>query len=208
MKNAFTLAEVLITLGIIGVVAALTMPALIANYEKRVTVTKVKKTVNLIYNAVQKAYVDNDNNYFDSTSGSAVDFYNWVVPHLKIIKACKNPAVDGKCGLDVVTCAHGRDTGCSTAHAPITAPRVILADGTIVSFRKDGLGIEIMFDIDGPKGKNRMGYDIWSGLSYNSNRAQVLGAPDGTSNGGNCKTGNGGYCLGQLQVNNWEINWR
>lgn len=35
-KKAFTLAEVLITLGIIGVVAALTMPALIANHRKTV----------------------------------------------------------------------------------------------------------------------------------------------------------------------------
>ncbi|MDR1327403.1 MAG: type II secretion system GspH family protein, partial [Heliobacteriaceae bacterium] len=31
MKNAFTLAEVLITLGIIGIVAALTLPNIIAN---------------------------------------------------------------------------------------------------------------------------------------------------------------------------------
>ena len=35
-KLAFTLAEVLITLGIIGVVAALTLPALISNYKKQV----------------------------------------------------------------------------------------------------------------------------------------------------------------------------
>ena len=34
-KAAFTLAEVLITLGIIGVVAALTMPSLIAHYRKQ-----------------------------------------------------------------------------------------------------------------------------------------------------------------------------
>lgn len=34
MEKGFTLAEVLVTLGIIGVVAALTMPALIANYKK------------------------------------------------------------------------------------------------------------------------------------------------------------------------------
>lgn len=34
-KNAFTMAEVLITLGIIGIIAALTIPQLIKNYEKR-----------------------------------------------------------------------------------------------------------------------------------------------------------------------------
>lgn len=35
-KIAFTLAEVLITLGIIGVVAAMTMPVLISNYRESV----------------------------------------------------------------------------------------------------------------------------------------------------------------------------
>ena len=37
-KFGFTLAEVLITLGIIGVVAALTLPSLVTNYQKQVTV--------------------------------------------------------------------------------------------------------------------------------------------------------------------------
>lgn len=37
MKKAFTLAEVLVTLGIIGVVVALTLPAVIANYRKKST---------------------------------------------------------------------------------------------------------------------------------------------------------------------------
>ncbi|MDR1326963.1 MAG: type II secretion system GspH family protein [Heliobacteriaceae bacterium] len=43
MKYAFTLAEVLITLGIIGVAAALTMPSLIAKYEEKAAVTALKK---------------------------------------------------------------------------------------------------------------------------------------------------------------------
>ena len=42
-KYAFTLAEVLITLGIIGVVAALTMPALIGHYKKVQTIAQLKK---------------------------------------------------------------------------------------------------------------------------------------------------------------------
>ena len=46
MKKGFTLAEVLITLGIIGVVAALTMPSLIANYKKQVYVTQLRKSVS------------------------------------------------------------------------------------------------------------------------------------------------------------------
>ena len=49
-KAAFTLAEVLITLGIIGVVAALTLPTLIQNYQKRVYVTQLKKSVSVLSN--------------------------------------------------------------------------------------------------------------------------------------------------------------
>ena len=51
MKNGFTLAEVLITLGIIGVVAALTIPTLISNYKKHVYYTQFRKGANIIENA-------------------------------------------------------------------------------------------------------------------------------------------------------------
>ena len=52
-KQGFTLAEVLITLGIIGVVAALTMPMLIGNYQKKVTAEKLKKLYLNYENALQ-----------------------------------------------------------------------------------------------------------------------------------------------------------
>ena len=61
MKRAFTLAEVLITLGIIGIVAALTMPALIGNYRKSQTVTQLKK----IYSALQQSILMSQNEYGD-----------------------------------------------------------------------------------------------------------------------------------------------
>lgn len=43
MKKSFTLAEVLITLGIIGVVAAMTLPSLIGNYKKNRNCYNVEK---------------------------------------------------------------------------------------------------------------------------------------------------------------------
>lgn len=45
---AFTLAEVLITLGIIGVVAAMTLPTLINNYRKQETIAKLKKVYSVL----------------------------------------------------------------------------------------------------------------------------------------------------------------
>ena len=59
-KNAFTLAEVLITLGIIGVVAALTMPALIANYQQKALKTQYAKAYSNLFNAIKLAQANLD----------------------------------------------------------------------------------------------------------------------------------------------------
>lgn len=45
--KAFTLAEVLITLGIIGVVAAMTLPTLVQRYKEQETVTRVKNSIRV-----------------------------------------------------------------------------------------------------------------------------------------------------------------
>jgi prepilin-type N-terminal cleavage/methylation domain-containing protein len=50
-KAAFTLAEVLIAIGIVGIVSALTIPNLIHNYQKRQTVVRIKKAISLWKNA-------------------------------------------------------------------------------------------------------------------------------------------------------------
>lgn len=52
-KSAFTLAEVLITLGIIGVVSALTLPVLVQKYRNNVVETKLKKFYSEINQAIQ-----------------------------------------------------------------------------------------------------------------------------------------------------------
>ena len=52
-RFGFTLPEVLITLGIIGVVAALTIPNFIENYNKRATAVRLKKTYNTLATAIQ-----------------------------------------------------------------------------------------------------------------------------------------------------------
>lgn len=57
-RQAFTLAEVLITLGIIGVVAAITMPSLIGNYQKVVLKNQFKKSYAVMANAIKKAEAD------------------------------------------------------------------------------------------------------------------------------------------------------
>ena len=57
-KAAFTLAEVLITLGIIGVVAAMTLPTLIQQHQKQVYATGAKKGFSTVQNMVNKMMAD------------------------------------------------------------------------------------------------------------------------------------------------------
>ena len=58
-KFGFTLAEVLITLGIIGVVAALTIPNITAHYRKKVVETRLAKFYSSINQAIRRSEADN-----------------------------------------------------------------------------------------------------------------------------------------------------
>ena len=60
-KIAFTLAEVLITLGIIGIVAALTIPALVSAYRKKMVETRLRKTVSVITEVIKRVEADEGN---------------------------------------------------------------------------------------------------------------------------------------------------
>ena len=67
-KVAFTLAEVLITLGIIGVVAALTLPSVIQDYKDRADVAKFKTAYSLVTQAFNAAVAAHGEiTYWDST---------------------------------------------------------------------------------------------------------------------------------------------
>ena len=52
MKHGFTLAEVLVTLGIIGVVSAMTLPTLVKNHQRQVYVTQLQKVYNELSQAL------------------------------------------------------------------------------------------------------------------------------------------------------------
>ena len=58
-NKAFTLAETLITLSILGVVAALIIPSIINNWQKRVTITKLQRAYSYIMNNIQETLVVN-----------------------------------------------------------------------------------------------------------------------------------------------------
>ena len=67
-KNGFTLAEVLITLAIIGVVATMTLPALMNNTQEQQAITGFKKGINTLTEAIQLSMAVDGFSYSDLTS--------------------------------------------------------------------------------------------------------------------------------------------
>ena len=84
-RVAFTLAEVLITLGIIGVVAAMTMPSLINNYQKKQTVTQLKKVYSELAQAAEMAKLEyGDPSLWDYSISGSDFFKKYLLSYMEI----------------------------------------------------------------------------------------------------------------------------
>ena len=159
-KIAFTLAETLITLAIIGIVAAMTIPGIVQKYEEKVTVVKVKKVYSLLSNALQLAEFENGT--FNNTISGTVseNFYDYISPYLKIEKYCGS---NEGCWADTtIKFLHGADwENINTYRA---YQKAVMNDGMLLQlFTKDTFAVsgEIRVDINGYKKPNTLGKDIF-----------------------------------------------
>ena len=103
-RVAFTLAEVLITLGIIGVVAALTLPALLTNIQSRVRAEQSRSVQYKFSLATEKMARLNLIGPYDSTDA----FVDELQKHLKISKRCNASNLRGCWPYDTVDLGNGK----------------------------------------------------------------------------------------------------
>ncbi len=103
-SRGFTLAEVLITLGIVGVVAAITIPVLVQKYREKVVITKCKTDYSIIMQALQMAQADfgtpNDNSSLflaeNGENNNLIKLFGKYIPGAQVClstskdKICKN----------------------------------------------------------------------------------------------------------------------
>ena len=94
-RQAFTLAEVLITLGIIGVVAALTIPTLVNNYRKKQFETGLKKEYSVLLQALDMYKQDNETPLKKEDCGTHAAFKKAIQPYLKVLVDCGNANDNG-----------------------------------------------------------------------------------------------------------------
>ena len=188
MKKGFTLAEVLITLVILGVVAAMTIPSVLNNTRDMEYKSKAKKTFSILSQAMAMAslqgYIPIVGISNNAESGTIDDWYKtYIAPYITTIKVCYKSSSgcwnsgDTKYlnGQNVYYNIHGKGIGANF----ITA---ILNDGTFINVDSYGSasmktyfgadtsgkdGLVIFFDVNGDKKPNTVGRDIYVAVYKN-----------------------------------------
>lgn len=174
-KQAFTLSEVLITIGVIGVVSAITMPVLTKIYKKAIAKNQIKQAYSIISNAVNRVATDDDYphgcytglNGITGTASECEEFFDALISKLETTKVCENNSFTNGCVPNYKTEHFPTSEGCIN----FTATRIknqsksfVLKNGIIIfSYgRNNHKSPIIAFDINGFNGPNKPGHDVYA----------------------------------------------
>ena len=182
-KKAFTLAEILITLAVIGIVAALTLPGLIQNHNEKAWSTAKDLWEKKLTETVRRMNIDGVMTGHESTE----DFMNTFKNYMKVIKTCDNSDIN-KCyspkivqtgsdsePIEVQTSDLKTAENLGNSEWGTNTMSFVIADGTTVIMAYnpncayadpiEDTGSQVsclgfMVDVNGKKGPNRVGDDI------------------------------------------------
>ncbi len=209
-KNAFTLAEVLITLGIIGVVAALTMPSLIVKYQKQQTITKLKKAYSELNQAVQLAEIDygprSDWNYGTAFDGKSAENFadKYLIPYMNVVKNCG--AASG-CMNGEVYYIDGirKEPNSLYGDSSNRTAKFVVNSGYIFGVTSGGNYVTISIVINNKKEKIRAAKDVFFMAFNHPKHTSIPNSRDSYKENDCNKNGFGFNCLALIQVDSWQI---
>ena len=181
---AFTLAETLVVMGIIGVVAALTIPNLNQSTGDREKVAKVKKIYSnledafgratAVYGPLETWFVNDGNDATVMTNR----FADRITEFMKISKSCEYE--DSGCLASAYKTLEG-DSIASPRYDLGILKKFSLADGTGIGFYYDQSNSMIWVDIDSVKGSNIYGKDYFMFDIDENNGILPTGSDDSNS---------------------------
>jgi len=199
-KHAFTLAEVLIVIGIIGVIANMTIPTLVKNVAKQEMSARLKKYYSSMSQAILLSSIDNgpstDWQFVQyGTNVDSLDFFNnYFAKYMRYSKI---------------------DSNFREVPAAPLSTKVYFDDGSAVKLSM-GTCVDHVFDANGDKNPNKSGYDqfvflfctgtgatSWFGRSdktfgaYGEGKTRAQALSD-------CITA-AYYCSSLLILDNWEF---
>ena len=202
-RAAFTLAEVLIALVIIGVIAAITIPNLTRKWSDHADVQKVKTAYSILNNAYKMCISENDT---PDNWNWGKTLPNWASP--APLEECIRPylKIQKYCGTANGCAPHQHMSGLNSMYKNLYGSpsiyseanrigKAILSNGMSISYsnniyiNKDGstnggwVTPPIAIDINGLKGPNRVGYDLFY---FQTTRESVIPADYNNLNAAHC----------------------
>ena len=227
-RAAFTLAEVLITLGIIGIVAAMTLPSVVSKYQEKAWLTAFKKT----YSVLTQAYLRASQDYgtantwcAEKNTDCAKTYFDILSPYLNIgqVWGFERPNIFNKASYrDLDGGVMGPAFAFSTSHY-----KFALSDGTIIGIghNNDLYSPLLQVDTNGFRGPNQLGKDFFYLSLIRRDDSPVVGGyslwwlnygvycrtekVSGWWRGGGCSlwviaTGNMDYLHRDLSLDEWQ----
>ncbi len=144
-QGAYTLAETLLTLAIIGVIAALTIPTLRSNAEEKKFVSLTQKAFNTISEATARVENKHGNSEF------------WVTNNLSAwYKEVMNIDIGAKADNSI----ESSDIAGGGPYRLWNADTLISADGMYWNFSTNANSPDFVVDVNGPQSPNIIGVDI------------------------------------------------
>ena len=186
-KMGFTLSEILITLGIIGIVASMTVPTIISKYSTSEYSARTKKLYGLVSGVFEEAWRDSG---VDSVS-------KLTAQHVE--RAIANTLRTRPATFERVT--YLNDGGTEDPNGTYPA-RYLLPDGSMFGFYRGFSQFVVYLDCNGRKGPNMYGRDVYR---FTVSGSDPTLKPNATND---CTTSGHGYgCAKALMRNGWEIDW-
>ena len=212
--KGFTLAEVLVTLGIIGVVSAMTVPTLMQNYQRQSYVTQLHKTYNEMSQALLRYQTDRNALNLTEAGLTSQDAVNdFIRTYFKNVKECDTM---NNCFADSYKSMNGKMVDSYDR----TPKSFVLANGAAI--RPDYVPstfsiINLSVDINGAKGPNIVGRDLFwlyiykNGLiddhSIEGNNAPLSTEDREKSFQELCLKNNDSGCFGKILNDNWQMEY-
>lgn len=216
-KKAFTLSEVLISLVIIGIIAAITVPSVMQNTQKKEHVAKLKKAHSVLSQSIYRISMKSGYPVGDFSDFEEYDFFRRFIAEVNTIKVCeknqKGCFIDAKMkylnGTDEAN--YSNDFSCITADGITYGIRLTKDNASYCSSSAKGISSEdaekclgrFLVDLNGPKKPNRFGIDVFF-FAIVDGKGIV---PAGSNNSSSCRRGDHGVTCAAKVLKEDAINY-
>ena len=143
LAKAFSLAELMIALAVLGAISALTLPSVLSNAKNDMMKAKGKEVVTQLQSALQANW----------QSGEEASYFTYLEKHLNVAKVCPGGETTGPCfaGWHYLNPAYDGDR------------KLLLPNGALMNLHGEGtisgypLVVQVLIDLNGMTGPNLTG---------------------------------------------------